>query len=59
MKPDFIRILTLSGAILFQDIVEEDVREFQMPIDLKNGVYIIQMGSGNLTLFAQKLIVNN
>jgi hypothetical protein len=30
-----------------------------MPIDLRNGVYIIQLGSGELTLFAQQLIVNN
>jgi hypothetical protein len=59
MKPDFIRIITISGKIVLQEKVEEEIREFQMPIDLKNGVYIIQMGSGELTLFAQKLIVNN
>lgn len=59
MKPDFIRIITLSGKIVLQEKVEEEITEFQMPIDLKNGVYIIQMGSGELTLFAQKLIVNN
>ena len=59
MKPDFIRIITLSGKVVLQDKVEEEIREFQMPIDLRNGVYIIQLGSGELTLFAQQLIVNN
>jgi hypothetical protein len=59
LKPDFIRIINLSGKIFFQDKVNPDNKDFQIPINLIQGVYIVQMGSGDLTLFTQKLIVSN
>ena len=59
LNPDFIRIINLSGKIVFQDKVNPDVKDFQIPINLIQGVYIVQMGSGKLTLFTQKLIVSN
>jgi hypothetical protein len=59
LKPDFIRIINLSGKVVRQDKMNPDIKEFQIPINLLNGVYIVQIGSGYLTLFTQKLIVNN
>ncbi len=58
MLPDFIRIINLSGKVMFEDKINEGVREFRIPIDLFRGIYIIQMGTGNLTLFTQKLVVD-
>jgi uncharacterized repeat protein (TIGR02059 family) len=55
---DFIRIINLLGDVVFQDIMNPDIKELQIPINLQNGVYIVQLGSGDLTLFAQKLIVS-
>ncbi len=59
LKPDFIRIINFSGKIFFQDKVNPDIKDFQIPINLIQGIYIVQMGSGGFTLFTQKLIVSN
>ena len=56
-EPDFIRIINLSGKVVFQDKVIPDVKEFQILINILKGVYIFQMGSGDLTLFTQKLVI--
>jgi len=56
--PDFIRIITLSGKVVFQGKVNPDIKELQIPLNLIKGVYIVQMGSGNMTLFTQKLIID-
>ncbi len=58
VSPDFIRIISLSGKILHEEKLEPGIREFTMPVHLMNGIYIIQMGEGKITLFSQKLIVN-
>jgi hypothetical protein len=57
LTPDFIRIINLLGKVVFQNSLDPGIREFQIPINLQNGVYIVQLGSDDLTLFAQKLIV--
>ena len=56
-NPDFIKIVSLEGKILFTDKVDPGIRQFQVPINFKQGVYIVQMGTGSLTMFTQKLIV--
>jgi hypothetical protein len=58
LTPDFIRIINLSGKVMLEEMLEPDIKELQIPINLFNGVYIVQMGSGDITLFTQKLIVN-
>jgi uncharacterized repeat protein (TIGR02059 family) len=57
---DFIRIVHLSGRTVYiNNRLGEGTRLFNIPINLANGTYVIQMGKGNLTLFTQKLIVQN
>ncbi|MDP4222851.1 MAG: SwmB domain-containing protein [Bacteroidota bacterium] len=56
--PDYIRVISLSGKILMDNKIEPDIRQFQVPLDLKPGVYIIQMGTGNITMFTQKLVIS-
>ena len=53
MMPDNIRIVSLSGKIMFEDVINPDVKEFRIPIDLFRGIYIIQMAEGNLTLYTK------
>jgi uncharacterized repeat protein (TIGR02059 family) len=57
--PDFIKIVSLTGKILFDSKVDPDIKHFQIPVDFKQGIYVVQMGTGNLTVFTQKLIVTN
>jgi len=59
MTFDFIRIVNLVGNVLYTDKLSTGIRDFQISINLRHGIYLIQMGTGNLTLFTQKLIVND
>ena len=56
-NPDFIKILTLDGKVMYSNIVDPMVRDFQVPVNFTHGIYIVQMGMGNITMFTQKLIV--
>ena len=57
--PDFIKIVSLTGKTIFDSKVDPDIKQFQIPIDFKQGIYVVQMGTGDLTVFTQKLIVSN
>jgi hypothetical protein len=57
IAPDFIRIISMSGKVLLEDKIDPEVSEFSLPIDLKRGVYLVQIGEGNITLFSQKLVI--
>jgi len=59
LMPDFIQLTDLSGIIIERVEVNPDIREFTIPFNLKPGIYIVQLGSGEITLFTQKLIVGN
>jgi uncharacterized protein YjdB len=55
---DLIQINNLSGEVILKKENDPDLKEFTIPLDLKNGIYIIQLISGKLTQFTQKLIVS-
>ena len=55
--PDFIKIVSLAGKVLFSDKIDSGVRQFEIPISFMNGIYIIHMGIGDITMFTQKLII--
>jgi uncharacterized repeat protein (TIGR02059 family) len=57
--PDFIKIVSLTGKILFDGKVAPEIKQLHIPIDFKQGIYIVQMGIGNMTMFTQKLIVSD
>lgn len=56
---DFIKIFNLNGKIVYQDILDKSLREFVVPLSIQEGMYLIQMGSDNLTLFTAKFIVSS
>jgi Secretion system C-terminal sorting domain/Right handed beta helix region len=58
LKPDFISIINLSGKVVFNDKLNQDIKELKIPINLIHGFYIVQTGSGNKTLFTNRLVVN-
>ena len=59
LELDFLRILDLSGKSLLQEKLDKNMREYSIPIDLRRGIYVVQMGQNELTLFTQKLVVQN
>ena len=55
---DFIRIVHLSGRTVYiNNRLGEGTRLFNIPINLANGIYLIQIN--RFDLFTQKLIVQN
>jgi uncharacterized repeat protein (TIGR02059 family) len=57
-NPDFIKIVSLAGKILFTDKVDPGIRQFQVPVNFRTGIYIVQMGIGEMTMFTQKLVIS-
>jgi len=57
--PDFIQLIDFSGSVIYRNEVDQDLREFTIPIHAKSGAYIVQLGAGDLPLFTQKLIIEN
>jgi uncharacterized repeat protein (TIGR02059 family) len=56
-NPDFIKIVSLTGKVLYNGKVDPGLRQLQVPIDFSQGVYIVQIGIGEMTVFTQKLVV--
>lgn len=54
---DFIRIITTTGVVMYDNKTDPDVSEFQVPVDLQKGIYIVQIGYGDITVFSQILVV--
>jgi uncharacterized repeat protein (TIGR02059 family) len=57
MRADFIKIINMSGTVVFKDKMDPGTLDYQFLLNLKQGIYIIQIGTGDLTLFTQKLII--
>ncbi len=58
-KPDKIRIIDYSGKIMLEEMLDPELKNLQIPVSLKSGLYIVELGSKNVFLFAQSLIVSN
>jgi hypothetical protein len=56
---DYLKIIDYLGKMVFQIKVNPNVRDIQIPIKLLQGMYIVQMGSGNSVLLTQKLVIIN
>ena len=57
-NPDFINIVSLTGKILHTEKLDPAIRQFQIPVNFIPGIYIVQMGVDEMTMFTQKLIIS-
>jgi uncharacterized repeat protein (TIGR02059 family) len=57
INPDLVRIIDLSGKVVFEDLIEGNIITVQIPPAIKSGIYIVELKSGSLTIFAQQLVV--
>ena len=58
LATQIIKIIDLSGKIVYKYALEQDTKNVQIPIDLKTGMYIVILESGKLIQYTQKLIIN-
>jgi uncharacterized repeat protein (TIGR02059 family) len=54
-----LRIFSTSGMLVYEKLLDPGVNNVQIPINLKTGVYIVQMLSGKVIVAASKLVVIN
>lgn len=57
LVPYLIRIISLSGKIFFEYLLEADSQNITIPINFISGFYIVQILSGNFIVDAQSLVV--
>jgi hypothetical protein len=43
--------VSLAGKILYTDNVDPEIRQLQVPVNFRPGIYIVQMGIGEMTIF--------
>jgi parallel beta-helix repeat protein len=55
--PQIVKIIDSSGIIVFTCPVEPGMTNLHIPLGLIPGIYIIVLATGNLPVFAQKLII--
>ncbi len=55
---DYLQITNLTGKIFVRLKLDPGVRETNLRLDLKKGLYLVQLYSGSIILNAQKLVVN-
>jgi parallel beta-helix repeat protein len=58
MQPDKVMLIDSSGRIVFEDLLESEIINVQIPTLIKSGIYIVELRSGTLILDAQKLVIN-
>jgi uncharacterized repeat protein (TIGR02059 family) len=57
LSQQFIRIMDKSGKLFIEKLIAKGVTTFQIPINLKPGIYIVRVISGTLNLASQNIMV--
>ena len=56
---NYIRIINLSGKVVFDSNVDPDLRQFRIRINLPPGYYFAQLGLNSRPSFTKKLVIRN
>jgi Secretion system C-terminal sorting domain/F5/8 type C domain len=59
IKPDKVRIIDSSGKVLLEKATSPENRSIQFPINIRSGVYLLELASGNAVQLTRRLIVKN
>jgi hypothetical protein len=54
-----VRIIDLSGMVVYKKELNQIVKSVQLSVNLKPGLYLLNLSLYNLALYTQKLIVHN
>jgi uncharacterized repeat protein (TIGR02059 family) len=57
--PDLVRIINLSGIIVYEDKLDPGIPSFEISLNIEPGVYVLQLESENLITFAEPLIIRH
>ncbi|MBK8881888.1 MAG: DUF4990 domain-containing protein [Bacteroidales bacterium] len=57
LHPNKIRLIDLTGKIVLEDKLETSMKNIQVPSRISSGIYLVQLLSDYLIIFAQKILV--
>lgn len=55
LTPEVMRIIDLSGKLMMEKLLATGVRDIRMPVNLKSGIYIIEIYGDSLLFASQKM----
>jgi hypothetical protein len=55
--PNTVRIFDMSGKMVFENFYESGLINVQIPPNIASGIYLVNISSGSLTLYAQQIVV--
>jgi hypothetical protein len=58
LEHQILKIFDLSGKLCLESILNSGNNNYHVLFNLKSGIYIVQIVSGSIINFVQKLIVN-
>lgn len=59
IKPNKVRIIDSYGKILFEKILNPEDKNFDFEVNLRSGLYLLALASGNVILVTQKIVVKS
>lgn len=59
LKPQIIKIIDLSGKVVFNDSIKQGIKNVQIPNNIASANYIVILEANNLILFSEKITVIN
>jgi hypothetical protein len=59
LNPDKVSIMDTGGRILYEKVITPENRNFEIPVNLKNGIYLMALVSNNLILYTQRIVVKS
>lgn len=57
LKAQTLRIYSYTGELCREVVLEQGINNYQIPISLRSGAYVLQILLGSMTVYSQKLIV--
>ena len=57
--PKYFQIIDLSGKVLLKSEIQQNTGEFQVALNLRGGIYLVQIEDNEKILFTQKLVIIN
>jgi len=55
ITPEIIRIMDLSGKLFIEKLIVTGVTNVKIPLNLRSGIYIVQMTGKGLEMASQKI----
>ena len=57
MEPEYFQIINMNGKIVYEDLLNAEITDVQIPSNINTGIYIIKIILGGLPYYAHRLVI--